>query len=166
MMEEVPMQDSLFLDICRTNYKAIFKMLDEIINLCPDELWNVRTDEPPFWQQLYHTIFYTDFYISEAMWTFKSPTFVEDKANDLEYVASEAPSREQMQDYLEEAKKNCMSALEKMTSEQLEGENPFHWTGPTPAHRLVYNIRHTQHHVGWLNSMLARKTGKSAKWVI
>jgi uncharacterized damage-inducible protein DinB len=165
-MEEILMKDSLFLDACRMNYEAIFKMLDEIIKLCPDELWNVRTDESPFWQQLYHTIFYTDFYISEAMWTFKKPTFAEEKANDLAYVASEAPTREQMQSYLEEAKKNCMSALEKMTPEQLEGENPFHWTGPTPAHRLVYNIRHTQHHVGWLNSMLARKTGKSAEWVI
>jgi hypothetical protein len=160
------MKDSLFLDACRMNYDAIFKMLDEIISLCPDELWNVRTDEPPFWQQLYHTIFYTDFYISEAMWTFKKPTFADEKANDLKYVASEAPSPKQMQDYLEEAKRNCMSALEKMAPEQLEGENPFHWTGPTPAHRLIYNIRHAQHHIGWLNSMLARKTGKSAEWVI
>jgi hypothetical protein len=57
------MKDSLFLDACRMNYDAIFVMLDEIIKLCPDDLWNVRTDEPPFWQQLYHTIFYTDFYI-------------------------------------------------------------------------------------------------------
>lgn len=165
-MEDFSMQDSLFLDACRMNYEAIFKMLDEIIKLCPDELWNVRTDEPPFWQQLYHAIFYTDFYISEAMWTFKKPAFAEEKANDLIYSASETPTREQMQNYLEEAKKNCMSALEKMTPEQLEGENPFHWTGPTPAHRLIYNIRHTQHHIGRLNSMLARKTGKSVNWVI
>ena len=157
------MKDSLFLDACRMNYDAIFMMLDEIIKLCPDELWNVRTDESPFWQQLYHTIFYIDFYISESMKSFIRPIFAEEKANDLKHIPSEAPPRDQMQDYLEIVKKNCKSAIDNMTPEYLEGKNPFHWTGPTPAHRLIYNIRHAQHHVGWLNSMLARKTGKSAK---
>jgi len=160
------MKDSLFLDACRMNYDAIFAMLKEIIKLCPDELWNVRTDEPPFWQQMYHTLSGIDFYMGDSPESLRKPSFDKDEASDLKRITSEVPLLMQIQDYLEKVETNCMSVLEKMTPEQLEGENPFHWTGPTPAHRLIYNIRHAQHHVGWLNSMLARKTGKSAKWVI
>jgi hypothetical protein len=56
--------------------------------------------------------------------------------------------------------------LGSLTTEQLEGKNNFPWTGPTLAHRLIYNIRHAQHHVGWMNSILSRKTGTAAEWVI
>ena len=56
--------------------------------------------------------------------------------------------------------------INKITPNQLERENTFTWTGPTLAHRLVYNIRHAQHHVGWLNSILSRKAGQAADWVI
>ena len=160
------MQDSLFIDVCKMNYEAVFKMIHECIKLCPDELWNVRTEEPPFWQQAYHTIFFTDFYLSETQESFKRPSFAGPKAPNLKEIVNEAPSRDQMLDYLNEVKDRCMSTLSSLSVEQLEGKNPFHWTGPTPAHRLVYNIRHSQHHVGWMNSMLARKTGKSANWVI
>ncbi|MBD3180860.1 hypothetical protein GF312_01110 [Candidatus Poribacteria bacterium] len=160
------MQNSLFIDVCRTNYNALLEMLGEIIELCPDELWDDKTDGPPFWQQLYHTIGYTDFYISESIESFEKPTFAEENAFDLTHDVKKAVSRKQMQKYLEVVKKHCNAALNNMTIEYLEGKNPFHWTGPTPAHRLVYNIRHTQHHIGWLNSILAKKIGKTAKWVI
>lgn len=95
------------------NYDAMFKMIGEIIDLCPDELWNVSTDESPFWQQLYHALFFADFYNSESMGSFKKPSFIEEKAAALKYVVSEVPSREQMQEYLEIVKGDCKTALDQ-----------------------------------------------------
>ena len=160
------MKDSLFLDICLNDYRAIFQMVRRSINLCPEELWNERTDEPPFWQQTYHAIFYTDFYLSNSPAESCQPSFVEAEAADLNHVCSDVPSQQQMKKYLQQVSKNCKITLGALTGEQLEGKNNFPWTGPTLAHRLIYNIRHTQHHVGWLNSILSRKTGKAAEWVI
>jgi hypothetical protein len=160
------MQDSLFLDICRNDYKAVLQMVREAIELCPEELWDERTDEPPFWQQVYHTIFYIDFYLGDELKDPRVDKFIEGEASNLDHKPSTTPSRDQIKGYLEEVSERCEAALNGFTLEKLEGENKFHWTGPTPAHRLIYNIRHAQHHVGWLNSMLARKTGKSAGWVI
>lgn len=61
----------------------------------------------------------------------------------------------------------------KPTSRQILENIPkigfnIHFIGQAQhLHIVLYtNIRHSQHHVGWMNSMLARKTGKSAKWVI
>ena len=160
------MKDSLFLDICRNDYGAVFQMVREAIELCPAELWDERTDEPPFWQQAYHTIMYVDFYLGESPQSFCRPSFAGDEDGNLEFIPTRAPSPQQMKDYLEDVSQRCEITLNKLPPDQLEGENTFPWTGPTPAHRLIYNIRHAQHHVGWLNSTLARKTGKAAGWVI
>jgi hypothetical protein len=160
------MKDSLFLDICKNDYRAVFQMLHKAIELCPDELWNQRTDEPPFWQQAYHTIHGTDFYLSDSPGSSRLATPVEDEVTDLKHISASAPSRQEVLDYLEEVSKECDKTLEKLASAPLDGENKFPWTGPTLAHRMIYNIRHAQHHVGRLNSILARKTGKAAEWVI
>ncbi|MFX0065402.1 MAG: DinB family protein [Candidatus Hermodarchaeota archaeon] len=157
------MKDSLFLDICRNDYRAIFQMLRDIIKLCPDTLWDDRSDEPPFWHQACHTIFFLDFYLSDSPDEFEAPLFAEPK---LDKTPTDAPTRQQIKDYLEKVSKKSESAIDKLTPEQLEGENTFPWTGSTLAHRLIYNIRHAQHHIGWLNSMLRRKAGRAVKWLI
>ena len=160
------MKDSLFLDICRNDYHAIFQMVREAIKLCPDELWDEQGDEPPFWQQAYHTLWWCDFYLSDSMETYRKPSLADDEANDLKYRTDKSPSRQQLQDYIGKVSRKCDEVLGRLTTEQLEGENAFHWTGPTLAHKLIYNIRHAQHHVGWMNSILSRKIGRSAEWVI
>lgn len=160
------MKDSLFLDICRNDYHAVFQMIRRTIELCTDALWGDRTDEPPFWQQAYHTIWAVDFYLSDSPKSHSKPSFVEAEATNLKHISTATPSRQQIGDYLEQVSKKCDAVLGKLTPDDLEGENTFPWTGPTPAHRMIYNIRHAQHHVGWLNSMLSRKTGRAAEWVI
>ncbi len=160
------MKDSLFLDICRNDYHAVFQMTRRAIELCPDSMWDERTDEPPFWQQAYHTVFYTDFYLSDSPDAFQDPSITDERAADLKTKPSNIPSQEQLLNYLEAVSEKCDVVLHKLTAEQLEGENSFPWTGPNLGRRMTYNIRHAQHHVGWLNSMLSRKTGKAADWVI
>ena len=56
------MKKTLFLDICRENYLALIQMIDQAITLCPDKLWGDSTHQPQFWQEIYHTIYYLDFY--------------------------------------------------------------------------------------------------------
>jgi len=160
------MKDSLFLDICRNDYRAVFQMLRRAMELCPDSLWDERTDEPAFWQQTYHTLWGIDFYLSDSPEMSRKASFVEGEATNLKHRPANASSRQQVQDYLEEVSKKCEVLLDKLASASLDGENTFPWTGPTLAHRLFYNIRHAQHHVGWLNSILSRKVGRAAEWVI
>ena len=65
-----------------------------------------------------------------------------------------------------EVKAKCVRVLEKLSSKELEGKNSYFWTGPTLAHRLIYNIRHAQHHIGQLNSILRQNGNDAATWVI
>jgi hypothetical protein len=160
------MEDSLFLDICRNDYRAVLEMTREAIKNCPEALWNERSDEPAFWQQAYHTLFYIGFYIGDSPKSPQIESGIESEAANLDHVPSTAPSRQQIQDYLEQVSKKCETSLSKLDPAALDGKNAFHWTGPTLAHRIIYNIRHAQHHVGWMNSILSRNGAKPARWVI
>ena len=142
----------------------MFQMLRRAIELCPAELWDQRTDEPPFWQQAYHTIWGIDFYLSDSPENFRSASFIEGEAANLKHIPTKTPSPQQINDYLKEVIQKCETVLNSLTTEQLQGENAFPWTGTTPAHRHIYSIRHAQHHVGWLNSILARRTDTAAEW--
>lgn len=161
------MDDALFLDICRDSYSAIIGMLREAIEGCSAELWAERSDEPPFWQQAYHTLWYLDFYLSNAPRSFQGPTLAQERAQNLDVQSGTViPSREQILQYLEQVNAKCGRVLAETASQPLDGENVFHWTGPTYAHRLIYNMRHAQDHVSALRSMLTRKKGKSPPWRI
>lgn len=160
------MKDSLFLDICKINYRAIFKMIRNAMDKCPESLWYERTDEPSFWHQVYHTVFYIDFYLSESPQNFQKPETIISVTPDLGKMPENTLSQQQIADYMDTVSKKCKEVLDGLTPTELEGENKFGWTGATLAHRLIYNIRHAQHHVGRMNSILERKVGGSVGWVI
>ncbi len=161
------MDDALFLDICRDNYSAVIKMLREAIEGCPAELWAERTDEPPFWQQAYHAVWYLDFYLSDTPKSFQGPALAEEGTQNLETASGTIiPSQEQIIKYLEQVNQKCGRVLKEAASRPLDAKNAFWWTGPTYAHRLIYNMRHAQDHVSALRSMLTRKKGKSLSWRI
>ena len=157
------MQDSLFLDICRKEYHALIEMLNDTIEKCPSELWNKEINEPPFWQQIYHTVFYLDFYLGEDPDKHKERFNIKENLNEK---MEKTLSKEELSTYLNDTKKKCDALLSSVTSEKLEGKNKYYWTGPTQAHKLIYNIRHSQHHIGKLVSILRRYTDDTTKWVI
>jgi uncharacterized damage-inducible protein DinB len=131
--------------------------------MCTEELWNKEIDEPPFWQQAYHTVFYLDFYLGDN--PKKPPDRFGFKEN-LNEKTEQMISKQELLDYLSDVEMKCDQILKELTMEKLEGKNSYFWTGPTLAHRLIYNIRHSQHHIGRLNSILRRHMGDVSKWII
>lgn len=157
------MKKTLFLDICNQNYLALLKMVEKAIELCPDGLWSKETDQPQFWQEVYHTLFYLDFYLS------KNPKSHQSKFEFKENLG-EKPSRiltkNEITDYLKEVETKTKEIFKNLTTSEIEGKNSFWWTGPTLGHRLIYNLRHSQHHMGKINEILKKNGIEAAKWVI
>jgi uncharacterized damage-inducible protein DinB len=157
------MKDSIFLDICKNEYHALIEMLHEAINLCSEDLWNKETEDLPFWQLAYHSAYYLDFYLGEGP---KKHVERFDIKENLNERMEKTLTKKQLKTYLKEVKAKCDGVLEKLSSKELEGKNSYFWTGPTLAHRMIYNIRHSQHHVGQLNLILRIHGINAAKWVI
>ena len=157
------MEDSLFIDICKQNYLALIKMVYQAIKLCPDELWSKETDKPQFWQEVYHTLYYLDFYLSENIKAHQ-PKF--DFKENLAKKPTIVLSKKDVSTYLEEVKNKCQNFFNKLTAKEIEGKNSFGWTGSTVGHRIIYNLRHSQHHMGKINEILKRNGIEASKWVI
>jgi len=159
------MDNALFLDICRSQYGGLFAMIDKAVRACPESLWDAQGDGAPFWQQAYHTLQSVDFYFSETPKSFRPPAWAEPKMGNLKETPAASPTRRRILAYLRETRNRGKALLDSLASAPLDAANPFEWTGPTIAHRLVYNLRHAQHHVGVMNFMLARHGDRPADWV-
>ena len=160
------MKDELFLDICKENFFALTQMLDETINLCPDDLWSNESLQPQYWQEVYHTIYYLDFYLGTD--PKQRPERFDCKEN-LGEKPETILSKQDLKSYLKETKIKCQIVLDNLTSkeiEEIQGKDSYWWTGTTLGHRLVYTIRHSQHHIGKLNNILRNNGIPAAKWVV
>jgi len=49
------MENCVFLNSLKNQFFLSFSMLEKIIEICPDELWNKKISGFVFWQQLVHT---------------------------------------------------------------------------------------------------------------
>ena len=157
------MEDSLFLDICKQNYLALIKMVQQAIDICPNNLWSKENHQPQFWQEVYHTIYYLDFYLS------KNPKAHQPRFDFKENLAEKPTiilTKDEILTYLEEVKNKSQDLFNNLTSKEIEGKNSFWWTGSTLGHRLIYNLRHSQHHMGKINEILKKNGNEPSKWII
>ncbi|UCG89624.1 MAG: DinB family protein [Candidatus Heimdallarchaeota archaeon] len=148
-------------------YGAAIEMLEQVIKKCPEEIWDDRTSGPPFWQVVYHTLWYLDWYLGkskEERKTFK-PRFVDESFENLKELPKGILTSEQLHSYLSDIKKKGKHRLEQLTLEEIVKPSVFEWHGSSIHSSLIYNIRHVMLHIGALNSRLLRKGIKLDNWV-
>ncbi len=148
-------------------YGAAIEMFEQVIKKCPEETWDDRTTDPPFWQVTYHTMFYLDWYLAsskEDRELFK-PKYKVEPFEKLDTVPKATLNRDQLLRYLLEIKMKAKRRLEFLTIEELFQPSFFEWHGSNVLSSLFYNLRHVMLHIGALNSRLLRKGVKLDNWV-
>jgi hypothetical protein len=79
--------------------------------------------------------------------------------------AEELLNREKTLLYVEEMEKAVSDWLQSLGDEGIvEADEGFPWTGATKLGRTVYLLRHTQNHIGEINSELRRRDLPRGKW--
>ena len=53
---EKAMENCMLVNFLEKNFLDTFSMVEKIIEICPDELWNSKKSGFVFWQQLVHTL--------------------------------------------------------------------------------------------------------------
>ena len=151
-----------FTDILRRQITPAIEMLRDAIDQCSEDMWKQSSANAPIWEQVYHATFWLNAWARDWSTPFEKPAFHSDQALELESGASPVITREQMQDYLNKAKRECMSFIDGLTDDTLlikqEGRDY------TPADRIIGQIRHVQHHVGMIHAQIKEATGKYPKW--
>ncbi len=155
-------------------FGAALDMLENTIPACPDDLWDDRSHPPPYWHIVYHTLFYTDLYLSESEGAFKPAPFHTANAQflgEMPFPPHKAetpdwtPSKSALVAYSEHCRSKLKTVIHSITEEKLVQKTAFYWLPFSNRDLLLYNLRHVQHHTAQL-ALLVRQAGHAAPgWI-
>ena len=157
----------------KSQYHAALETLSHAVEKCPDALWDDPADgAAPFWRVVYHTLFYTHFYLQQDQHAFVPWAGHREEANFLDLLSwdnSRPPkacdpfTRQELLEYW----RICDDMIDRGV-DALDLSAPqcgFPWyTMPTLEHQIV-NIRHIQNHAAALATRLRRTAGIAVQWV-
>ncbi|MCC6680222.1 MAG: DinB family protein [Phycisphaeraceae bacterium] len=154
-------------------FGASLIMLADAMRQCPDELWTETVGRFPFWHIAYHTLFYTDLYLSLSEDAFIVPPFHHAGYQCFgrtpwpphEVVVADQPyDRTTLLAYADQIAAKLAPMLRNETPTKLAEPCGFPWLKLSRAELYTYNLRHVQHHVGQLSALLVRHTGRGVTW--
>ncbi|MCZ0939335.1 MAG: DinB family protein [Caldilineaceae bacterium] len=162
------------MDISKTvasQFNAALSMMEQTVSSCPEELWNVPGQANPFWRLAYHALFYVDLYMQPSedemkLWEnardgyqFLGPT----PWSPHEQPQAEQPySPEDILAYIEHLRSFVASTVPTV---DLSAPSGFHWLPFDKLELQIYNIRHLQHHIGDLSTILLTQANREIDWV-
>ena len=145
-------------------FDRVWQTLREGIEKIPEEHW--RSGEIDFLvpaRQGHHAIQAVEFYARPEEKGFDGTARF--GVHGAKAPADKLPTQKQMLEYLEEIRERVSTLLGQMSDVQmLAPKKAFPWTGPNILARAVYTLRHTQAHIGELNSELRRRGLERAEW--
>lgn len=170
-----------FQHILWKNFAANIDMLDNIIAICPEEVW--EKDKQVYYMS-YHTVIFLDYYLTSPVkdftpllpYTLCNPDQLPEGAVD-DVLPSRFYSRHEVRNALAAIREKCKqlvcsSPAEKLTERwikddeiELHGLCPSLVVNYSLLEILFYNFRHIQHHVGQLNLLLRQKANVAADWI-
>jgi uncharacterized damage-inducible protein DinB len=152
-------------EILRRNLHPTLDMLSNVVQQCPDDVWDAGDETAPIWQQAYHTLFWLNAWLRDWGREFAAPAFHTDEARDLVRGAAPVLTRSQIEEYMTYVYSGCEEYLDVLTADSLTEETEAFGQKYTVADRIVGQIRHVQHHVGSMHSILKRKAGSAPRWL-
>ena len=182
------MERDELLQTLKRQYDSTFQMLRRAVEICPDDLWEDRGEEAPFWQQALHTAMALHGSLREALPDFdhsvhqgleadlptETPPEMSFRARAMlgiqmmrqDFEPSRPVTREEMTGYLCELWERTHEALERDLDRGLGASHLQVWAGQNLLEKHIYYLRHTQHHIGRLNSILFRRVGEPNPWIV
>jgi hypothetical protein len=154
------------LDIIKRQFDPCLEMLWKIIDYCPEDVWLREEAGAPFWQQVYHTIYWMDFWLREeySQAEYRSMIIEKGLSFELDKVSRDCLSREESQEYLEKVQAKLERFFGKLDDGKLT--SPIvERSGFTYLDAIVSQIRHIQYHVGQCNTILGGQGEKTVEWI-
>ena len=153
-----------------TAYSPALAMLNNCINLCPDEFWADDNKGTPFWRIAYHTLFYTDFYLSDGPQNFRPwenhlatyNALGEFTPDGQKVIITTVYVKEQLKAYLTQLTEALPN---RINEETLTSPCGFAWVRKSNLGLHLYIIRHIQHHTGQLVERLHGYGIKGIAWL-
>ena len=153
-------------------FQAALSTLGQVMRACPDTEWHEPHGDYPFSQVVFHTLFFTDYYLERSPDSFRSQTFHsthEDLFRDYEELKPRLPSntydRALCGEYLQFCVDKCATVVAADTENTLNGPSGFENRSFKRGELYIYTVRHIQHHAAQLGLRIQSLTGRELNWV-
>ena len=138
-------------------YEASLCMLDGCVRRCPAEHWEGKIGNGTFRQVAYHTLFFTDLYLSRAKAALEQREV--HRRGGTRRIGADPDgglAKAETRAYLAVCRSKAVETLAAETLESLQGPSGFSKLRFSRGELHLYNIRHVQHHTGQLSAYLRR----------
>jgi hypothetical protein len=151
-------------------YEGALSMLLHCIEACPPEHWENKIGQGTFRWVVYHTLFFTDLYLSPNNEYFALRELHECGGDERGPEACVGLPKEEALAYVPLCRDKMLQSVASETETSLTGPSGFFWYEITRGEMHLVNIRHIQHHTGQLSAFLRRvddryKDHKILRWV-
>ena len=164
----------LFKKSIVSQFNASLSVLNACVVQCPEDDWEGPVGNHAFWHVAYHTLFYTDLYLSPNEGSFRPPGFHREDYQffgqkpwpPYETVVADVPyPKEVIVEYLETCRRKAAEVIASEQPESLEGPCGFWWYKVPRAEFYLINLRHIQHHSAQMSLCLRKSAGIGIEWV-
>jgi len=158
----------LITEVFRNQFDSTFHMARVLVNVCPEEIWGSSYNDIPFWRQVFHYVYFIDFWMREKYDKTDWRTMIFDDAYtpDLCKEGNEGLliSREKMLEYLDAIQVKTTHIFDNLNDERL-GESIYN-NNPqyTYADVIIGQIRHIMYNIGYLNEILRERGLPESDW--
>jgi hypothetical protein len=151
-------------------FDASLCMMNLCVQACRPEHWEGKIANDTFRQVAYHSLFFTDLYLSPGEEGFKLRNFHHRGGDERGPTASLGLAKDETLSYLAICRQKMLDTIGSETPQSLEAPSGFSWLRFSRGELHVYNIRHLQHHTGQFSAYLrkvddALKDPKALPWV-
>ena len=136
-------------------YHCTLAMLTGVLEGCPEETWDQEFAGVPFWREAYHALFWMHNFLGLKDKSFHFQPFGKDIDPRLFTPPNNTCERAEALDYAAQTCVYIEEVFGALTLDMLndtDGYDETHFR--TVYHRLMYGLRHVQHHVGKLTAYL------------
>lgn len=162
------MDNTRLVTPAREQFFSCYQMLETLVDICPDEVWYGVFGEVPFWYQVYHTIYFVDYWFREdyAAKDFLVMRFDARIPPEFEWDIPEGVSlsRAEMKEYLGRIREKQNRIFSSLTDASL-GRQVL----PEQAHMTLLDViftqtRHIMYNVGYCNGILRERNLPESDW--
>ncbi|HSP47819.1 MAG TPA: DinB family protein [Clostridiaceae bacterium] len=156
-------EDKLLLTV-RRHFNLSFSMLEQLLETCPDDLWNQKRSGFIYWQQLLHALTGIGFWFRDRKVDFKEPFAGRKVYPELDHEPEESLDKAEIKAYKEEVKEIIEAFFADKNDEWL-GQPCAIFRKITNLDVILMEIRHILYHVGHCDSILRDSGLNAGEWV-
>jgi hypothetical protein len=143
-------------EIIVRQYEASLAMLEACVRACKPAHWEGLIAAASFRWAAYHTLFYTDYYLSPREGAFELRELHLRGGDERGPEACPGLDQPDTLTYVAICREKAAATLAGETPAILEGPSGFERKRFSRAELHLYNIRHVQHHTGQMSAYLRR----------